>query len=302
MPSPSGIKPAPEVPLVSPWIRTGRRIVRVLRESLARVYRDDAPFYAAGIAFYSLFSIFSALLLTALLLGLFGSDPSNLTFLAQFLDGLAPPEAARFIANVLTIVRRPAPGNLLPVALLITLWTASNAFQALIHALNRIYHVGETRAAWRTRLMALGLAGGGALMLTLGFVLFMFGGDLTKGLGEFAWIQGHLVGLLLEYKRPIAYVAVFASSYLLYWLAPKFDRGERVALPGAVFLGVAWLLLTALFKLYLREVAVFDRVYGPMATLVVVIVWIQLSAQLALFGGEVNAVIQEKKRERAADG
>lgn len=297
---PPGTPKTPELPLVSPWVRLARRILWVLRESLVGFFRDDAMFYAAGIAFYSLFSIFSALLLSSLLLGLLGSDPENLRFLALFMDGLAPDEASKFVENILNIVSRPAPGKLLPLAMLITLWTASNAFQAIIHALNRIYHLREVRAAWRTRLIALSLAGGGALLLTLGFVLFMFGGDITSGFSRFEWIQGHAVGFILTYKRPLAFVTVFVASYLLYWLAPKFDQGQRVALPGAVFLALSWLLVTAAFKVYLRELAVYDRVFGPMATLVVVVVWIQVSAQLALFGGEVNAVIQRRQRERTA--
>ena len=79
---------------------------------------------------------------------------------------------------------------LLPVALLVTLWTASNVVQNLIHALNRIYHLEEVRAFWRTRLMALGVVGAGALLLVLAFLLIVFGEDLMGGAHEIYVLGG----------------------------------------------------------------------------------------------------------------
>jgi membrane protein len=283
----------------------GRQVIEdartVLFESVKAFWRDDAPFYASGIAFYSLFSMFSLLLLFSLLLGLLGRGPGNLEFVTRFMDGLAPSEASQFIENVARIVSKPTPQRLLPVAMLVTLWTASNVVQAVIHALNRIYYLGDVRAAWRTRLMALGVAGGGAVLLLLGFVLFVFGGDLTAGLAELESLRSQTVRTLLAAKRPIAVLSVFFSSLLIYWLAPRFNQQHRVSWPGALVFTLSWLLVTTLFNLYLRHFAVFDHVYGPMATLVVVLVWVQISAQLVLFGGEVNAAIHRLRRSRAEE-
>jgi len=259
-------------------------------------FRDDGPFYASGIAFYSLFSIFSTLLLLTLLLGLFGADPSNVALLSEFMEGLAPEEASRFVESVIQIVSKPVPGNLLPLAILFTLWTASNVFQATIHALNRIYHVDEVpRPFWRTRIFALAVAAGGVLFCVFGFVLYIFGPELTLGLREFEELRGFFWNLITRWKRPISVLIVFLGARTLYSLAPHFNQASRVSWPGALVFTLLWILVTNGFNLYLRQVAVFDRVYGPMATLVVMVLWTQITAQIALYGGQVNAAIHRRR-------
>ncbi len=304
------MKPRQDPPDSGPLHRIVLDVWSILRESFVRFWQDDCPFFAAGIAFYSLFSIFSLLLLLSLILGLvFGRNPQNLDFLTTFMEGIGPAAASEFVRDqgerilhdVGTVVAQPGPGLLLPLAMVALLWTSSNVFQAYIHALCRIYHLGETRSAWRSRLMALGLALGGALLMVVSFVLFVFGGDLNEGLDQFQWIQGHLVQWILIYKRPLAVGGVFLSSLLLYWLAPKFNQAHRTAWPGALVFTVLWFLVTEGFKIYLREVAVFDKIYGNATTLIIMILWVQISAQLTLYGGEVNAAIHRMRRDRALE-
>lgn len=260
--------------------------------------RDDVTFYAAGIAFHSLFSIFSLLFLLSILVGLVGGDPEKLLSLAAFARGLLPEKAEEFLGTVMKIVSRPVPKELLPVAILTTLWTASNVVQAMIHALNRIYHLAdEVRKAWRTRLLALGLVGSSAVLLLLGFVLMVFGNDLSGGFLEVERLRTRIVAWALVARVPLSILVVFLGSLSLYWLAPNFKQEHRISWPGALVFTVSWTVTTLGFNIYLREIAVYDKVYGPMATVVVVLVWVYLSALLCLVGGEFNAAIH---RMRAA--
>jgi len=262
--------------------------------------RDDVPFYAAGIAFHSLFSIFSLLFLLSILVGLVGGDPEKLLSLAAFARGLLPEKAEEFLGTVMKIVSRPVPKQLLPVAIVTTLWTASNVVQAMIHALNRIYHLqDETRKAWRTRLLALGLVGSSALLLILGFVLMVFGKDLSGGVLEVERFRSWMVAWALVVREPLSVLVVFLGSLSLYWVAPNFRQQHRISWPGALAFTVAWTVTTLGFNIYLREIAVYDKVYGPMATVVVVLVWVYLSALLCLIGGEINAAIHRLRAARA---
>jgi membrane protein len=263
----------------------------VAKRSWLGMWRDDAPFYAAGIAFHSLFSIFALLFLISILLGLFGGDPGALRSLTRFAGGLVPARTQDFLNQVLELVRRPVPRSLIPVAIATTLWTASNVVQALIHALSRIYHLEESRPAWRTRLIALGVVAVSAVLLILGFILLVFGEDISTGLSEIERFRIHVVQFVLALKTPISVLIVFAGVQLIYWLAPNFRQRRRVSSPGALVFTVTWVLATIGFNAYLRNVAVYDKIYGPMATVVVMLVWVHLSANLALFGGEVNAAV-----------
>jgi membrane protein len=272
-------------------------LVQVFRRALNGLWRDDVMFYAAAIAFNSLFSIFALLFLLSILLSLFGASPQNLQVLNALGTGLVPEKAQEFVSEILDQTSRPVPAQLLPVALLMTLWTASNVVQNLIHALNRIYYLEEGRAFWRTRLMALAVVGMSALFLVLGFLLMVFGEDVMGGAHEVRWVRSRIAQGILLFKQPLAIVAVFLGSQLIYWLAPSFKHEHRVSWPGAVTFTLTWVLATLGFNLYLREIAVYDRVYGPMATVVVVLIWVQVSAVLALFGGEVNAAVHRMRRD-----
>ena len=271
----------------------------LIRDIWTGIWRDDVPFYAAGIAFHSLFSIFSVLFLLSLLLGLLGADPEKLRGLAGLAAGVMPDKAGELVDTILAVVSRPVPKALLPVAIMFTLWTSSNVIQALIHALNRIYHLREgTRAAWRTRLMALGVVGSSILLLLLGFVLLIFGTELSAGYVEIERWRSWVVGVILAARDFLSVIVVFLGALLLYWLAPDFKHHHRVSWPGALAFTVAWTPTTLAFNVYLRELAVYDRIYGPLATVVVVLVWVYFSAFLCLVGGEVNRVLNQFRMEK----
>lgn len=274
----------------------------VLRQSWTGMWRDDVPFYAAGIAFYSLFSIFALLFLLSILLGLVGANPDDLKLLVGFPAGFIPAKAEEFLNQVLVLARQPVPPQLLPLAIVALLWTSSNVVQALIHALNRIYHLQESRAAWRTRLMALAVVGTSSLFLVLGFVFLVFGEDLAGGAEEAQRLRGAVFRFVFDWSQPISVLIVFLAARLLYWLAPKFKHVHRVSWPGSVVFAVAWMVTTVGFNLYLRRLAVYDQVYGPMATVVVMLTWVYLSAVLVLVGGEVNAAVHRYRLQSTNAG
>jgi len=259
------------------------------RRSWRGIWRDDVTIYAAGIAFHSLAGIFAALFLFTTLLEHLGADPDFLIGLARFFTGTVPQEAVDFINTAVRVARQPIPGAVFPLAVLILLWMASNMFQTLIHSLNRIYHVEDTRSAWKTRLFAVSVVGVAGLSL-LAAIFFLTLGDRVADASE---DPNPIAGWISAAHEPLSMLAVALSALLIYWLAPNFRSGPRVVLPGAVVFTVTWLVSSYGFNLYLRELAVYDRVYGPVATAVVFLTWVYLSAFLLLVGGEFNASYRE---------
>ncbi len=274
----------------------------ILRQSWNGMWRDDITFYAAGIAFYSLFSIFALLFLLTILLGLVGGNPDDLRLLIGFPAGVIPAKAEEFLNQVLEIARRPVPAQLLPLAIVTLFWTSSNVVQALIHALNRIYHFQDSRAAWRTRLMALAVVGTSSGFLILGFLFLVFGGDMAGGTEEARRLRDAIFRFVLQWSQPISVLVVFLAARLLYWLAPKFKHVHRVSWPGSLVFAATWFVTTVGFNQYLRRIAVYDQVYGPMATVVVTLTWVYVSALLVLVGGEVNAAFHRYRLEASSRG
>ena len=276
-------------------------MVFFLRAIWAGIDRDDVGFYAAGIAYHGLFSIFAVFLLLVLLLGLVGVEPGTIRALIHFTTGLVPERAEELVNTALQVMSVPVPGPLLALSILFTLWTASNVIQAIIHALNRIYHVreeAEERPPWQSRMIALGIVSLSALFLTFGFLLLVFGEDFATRSVRFGHVWPSIAAVLKGGRQIISLVAVFLSSFLIYWLAPSFGHEHRISWPGAVVFTGMWTLTTAGFNLYLREFAVYDKAYGPFATVIVILVWVYLSAYLCLLGGEVNAALKSYRSAR----
>jgi len=281
-----------------PW---SRRLLFFLRAIWAGIERDDVGFYAAAIAYHGLFSIFAVFLLLTLLLSLLGIDPGTLKALIHFTTGLVPERAEDLVNTALQVMTAPAPGPLLVLSFAFTLWTASNVIQAIIHALNRIYHLREEeeRPAWQSRLLALGIVGTSAVLLAFGFLLLVFGEDVATRSVSFGHVWPSIATVIRSGRQVISLLAVFGGAFLLYWLAPSFGHEHRISWPGAVVFTAMWTLATAGFNLYLREFAVYDKAYGPFATVIVVLVWVYLSAYVCLLGGEVNAALGQMRSRRA---
>ena len=145
--------------------------------------------------------------------------------------------------------------------------------------------------------MALAVVGTTTLLLILAFVLLVFGGELSMGVGDMETIRVQVLAWTLAAREPLSILAVFGGVLLLYWLAPEFGHSHRVAWPGAMAFTLAWTVTTIGFNIYLRELAVYDKIYGPLATVVVVLVWVYLSAFLCLVGGEINAAIHRLRSQ-----
>lgn len=260
-----------------------------IRMSWSGMWRDDVAVYAAGISFHSLAGIFAGLFLFSTILEKLGVDRDFLPTASRFLEGAIPPEALEIVGTALEVLDQPVPAALLPLAVLITFWVTSNVFQTVIHALNKIYHLGETRSPWITRMFALAVVFIVGLSLAAAFLLLTLGG--VFGSTPEAWqdAQGGFLNFLFRAHNLLAAIPVLLGSLLLYWLGPNFRAGHRVVLPGAAWFTVTWMGASYIFNLYLRHFAVYDRVYGPLATVVVFLTFVYLSALLLLIGGEINA-------------
>ena len=145
--------------------------------------------------------------------------------------------------------------------------------------------------------LALAVVGFSALLFVVGFVLLVLGKDLSGGYVEMGPWRHTLLGWILAAREPLSVLTVFLGGLLIFWLAPNFKREHRISWPGALVFTVAWTVTTIGFNTYLREVAVYDRIYGPLATVVVVLVWVYLSAFWCLVSGEVNAAIHRTRRD-----
>ncbi len=267
-----------------------------------RVKRHNVPLFAAAVAFFAFLALIPTL---AGVIGVYGlvADADDVT--DQLTDALSgAPEATReFLIDQMSSIASGSGGALglsVVVSTLLALFSASGAVANLIKALNVAYELEETRKPWTLRGVAFGLMLGGVLVL--GAVVFLMTALPTVlaevGLGAAArWILN--VG-----RFPLLAALMAGALSLLYRLGPDHRGNDRPLSPrlltvGGVVATVLFVVLSGLFSFYTANLGSYGETYGPLATIIVVLVWFQLSALSVVVDAEVDAELADRAwRER----
>jgi membrane protein len=257
---------------------------RAFRESSA----DNVPMLAGGVAFFAFLAVFPALIAALTLYGLV-ADPAQVTRQVEGLAGALPQQTQPLISEQLGAVAASSGGALgigLVVSLLAALWSASSGTGNLMQAINIAYDEQETRGFVKLR--------GTALLLTLGAIVFVL---LTLALvavvpplldalplGPVATVLAQVVrwGLLVG--------VVIVALAVVYRVAPDRDAPRiRWVSTGALVAAVLWIAGSVAFSLYVNNFGSYNRTYGALAGVVVLLLWLYLTSYVVLLGAEINA-------------
>jgi membrane protein len=259
---------------------------------------DNNIFLAAGGVTYALLvALFPGL---AALVSIYGLllDPAQVEKQAEAMAQILPPETAAMIGaelHQLVTASTNALSISAGVALLFALWSASRGMSGLINALDIAYREKETRGFIKLNLIA--------IELTL-FVLI--GGTVTIALVGVLPIVVEAIGLgpiakwvLLILEWPLLIAVVLTGLAVLYRYGPDRRAARwRWISPGAIIATVLWLIGSLGFTIYVSHFNSFDKTYGSLGGVVVMLTWLWLSAFVALFGAVINA---ETERQTVAD-
>jgi membrane protein len=242
---------------------------------------------AAGVAFYALLGLAPALAVAVSVFGLF-ADPARLASLPSELGAILPHEAVTLVqgeAQRLVSQSARVLSAKLGLALLISLWSASSAIRALFDALNVIDEQEETRSTIRLYATGLAVTLGGVLVLSVALVLigadpqFLSLGALNP---EMAWLYG-----LLRWPAFFS-LAVFVITFL-YWAGPSRPPARFLRLlPGAAAAALLWAVGSYAFSWYVHTLGNYGATYGSLATVVVTMTWLWVSAAIILLGAQLN--------------
>ena len=263
----------------------------VIRRTLAEMLTDRVSLVAAGCAFYGTLALFPAI---SMLISVYGLIFDTQTVLPQLavLQDLLPPAAFRLIAERVTMLVSKPPGALgwsLVASTAVTLWSSASGTKSVITALNLAYEEREQRSFLRYQAVAfsitifviLGTALGLSLLVALPAALDILG---------FAFHQKALIRFA---SFTLLFGAVVAALSLLYRYAPsrRTPRWQWVT-PGSLLATTIWVFASALFSWYVATFSTYDAMYGPLGTVVAVMMWFYVTAYAVLLGAELNAELE----------
>ncbi|ABF40832.1 ribonuclease BN, putative [Candidatus Koribacter versatilis Ellin345] len=265
----------------------------VLRRSAVDIDNNHIMAFAGSLAYYFVLSLFPALIALAAVVSLLPMPDLFQNIMSVF-GRVLPDESMKLVSKVVADVIRPHSGRLLSFGLIGSLWTASSGFSGMIESLNVAYGVPETRAWWKTRLLAIGLTllvGG---MLTVSILCMTVGPHFLE---IFADKIGFGPMFLLTWKIvrwPIAFALVVLSIEAIYFLAPNVRQHFMHTLTGALIAVGAWVVLSLALGVYFGKFAHFNKTYGVLGAAIGLLTWLYWTSLAILVGGEVNSeIIQE---------
>jgi membrane protein len=261
---------------------------QIARRATGAVYAQNLVVTGAGLAFLTLLSLFPMLMAIVSIYGLV-ADPTIVEQQIAHVARLLPADARHLLEQQLRDIVTASPSRLglgVAASILGSLWAASKAVTYFFMSLNVAYGERESRNFIKLK--------GTALLFTLGFVAFVV---FSLGLVALLPVLAGIVGLgdmtetLLRLGRwPVLGAAIMLGLATIYRYGPNRREPKwRWVSPGAVFATGAWLLLSALFSLYVSSFGKFNEVYGSLGTGIVLMLWLFLTCFLILLGAQINA-------------
>jgi membrane protein len=275
-------------------------VVRASKEAL----HDHVTNLAAAIAYYSFLAIPSLLLVAVGAFSLF-AGPDAIATITEKLAGVVPREALTLISESLTRVTENRANSGIAMAVLgtvLAVWSLTGAMQTLMWALNTAYERDETRGLVKRRLTALLMV---VLMLfafALAFGLLVLGPHLSGWIGDAVGLDALVAWLWWTAQWPVLILGLLVAFATILYLGPNVDHPRWHFLTFGTALAVLiWLLGSGAFAVYVSQFGSYNKAWGSVAAVIVMLIWLWLSALALLFGAEINAEAERSRELRRGE-
>jgi membrane protein len=262
---------------------------------------DNVSLLSGGVAFFAMLSLVPGLVAVVSIYGLV-ADPSDVERQANDLTKALPTDAQRLVVEQLrTVVSSSKSGLGLAAiaAIVLALWSASSAVKHLIEAVNTAYGEREERGFVKLRGLSILLALGAALFMAAAIALIAF---VPAALGDTS--LGTAARFALNIMRwPLLAFGMIVGLAIVYKLGPDRDDPKfRWISWGAVAATVAWILASILFSVYAANFGNYNKTYGSLGAVIVLMLWLYLTANVVLLGAELNAEMEHQTAKDSTVG
>jgi len=271
-------------------------IQRAGRETLD----DNVPMIASALAYSSFLAIPSALLVAT---GLFTlvAGPETISNLMQHLGQIAPKETVTLLNDSLQRLNdHPATSIAMTiVGFVIALWATTGAMNAFMTGLNIAYDRKDSRNFVKKRFVGLLMTACIVVAFLLVFSLLVLGPVLSKWVGDAIGASGIVSAVWWAAQWPVLLVGLLAAFATLLYLGPDVDQPKwQFITPGALVAVVAWLAASGLFAIYTSMFGSYNKTWGSLAAVIIMLTWLWLTGLALLFGAELNAEAERSRELR----
>jgi membrane protein len=281
-----------------------RDYLAVLIRAVKDARDDHIPNLAAALAYYAFLALPSVLLIAV---GVFSltADEDAVGEIVQRLQGIVPGEALDLIEDSLIRVTEAQSNSGLAFIVLgsiLALWTLTGAMETLMWALNTAYDREETRGFVKRRLTALVMVVLMLIAFALAFGLLVLGPHLSGWVGDAVGLEDVVQWLWWTAQWPILIFGLLVAFATILYLGPNVDHPRwRFLTFGTTISVVVWLLASGGFALYVSQFASYNKAWGSLAAVIIMLTWLWISGLALLFGAEVNSEAERSRELRRGE-
>ena len=246
-------------------------------------------------AYYLLFTLFPFLIFLSSLLGLLQLDISEVL---KALQPLLPTEVLDVAGAYLEYASRTSSAAMLWFGLVFSIYFPMRAADCLMRAVRRAYHLPRPRNQLAYRFKVLLYTVFLLVTIALTLVLATVSQRMLKFIGKYITLRLEFVELWDSLRFPLLAVVVFGAVGLLYAMSQDTRQPGRNIVPGVVVSLAAWMALSAAYSFYVENFANYSVIYGTLGAVIVLLIWLFLSAATLIMGAEVNGMIQVRHQNQ----
>ena len=266
----------------------------LLRRTIKEVWDDGVLGLSAQAAYSFFFSLFPILLFLAPLFSLIGNKREFVGRILGRLESTLPPEAYLLLSNVVrdVVFSEKAPG-LMSVGIILAAFSGSAVLDTLMGALNTAYDARDPRPFWKKRLIAMGFTVVAGIVIGFSTLVLVAGHSIIDFAARFARIPGDTAQVWEIAQYPVALGLLTGFIWLLFYFLPYVKQKKSHVLAGSLFTVVLWVIITLIFRWYVTNFGSYNRTYGTIGGVIILLTWMYWTMVAFLAGGELNSELHQ---------
>jgi|TARA_B110001454_G_scaffold218426_1_gene246348 membrane protein len=218
--------------------------------------------------------------------------------LMELLAVVLPPSTNEITFQTLEDIISNPRGGLLSVGFILALYFSTNGINSLIEAFNSSYHIREIRPLIQQRILSLGLTLLLSIMLIIAIGLIIFGTVVVNYLVSSEIITTGAADLIIYGKWFVMLAMLFFGISILFHLGPALKSKWKLFTPGSIFATIFIIITSIGFNYYINHFSQYNKIYGSIGTLMIILLWMYFNSIILLTGFELNASISNAKQKR----
>jgi membrane protein len=274
-----------------------------LKRTATEFSEDNLTDWAAALTYYGLLALFPALIAMVSVVGLVADPQETTRTITDIVTSIGPQSAAQTFSDPIQSItsNRGTAGLALVLGLVAALWSASGYVGAFMRASNVIYETPEGRPIWKLRPLQMLVTLVMVILLAVIALALVLTGPIVEAVAEPIGLSDTAITVWNIAKWPVLIALFVTLIAILYYASPNVKlRGFKWVTPGSIVALVVWVLASAAFAFYVATFGSYDKTYGTLAGVIVLLMWMWITNLAILFGHQLNA--ERERSEEIAEG